>query len=475
MKTIKQNKTGLAWINKDRTSQAVKCVIAFSTMVLLGGCQGLQTFQKQPLDLPSHSSKWLNQAPDTDLVMDFVKLIEAKSGKSTNFNPANGVSMREAQMIALVYNPDLRVARLKANVAAATAKHAGLWDDPTVSFDILRVTDSVPKPWIVGGSISLTIPLSGRLRVEKSQAKAAMHAELDRVAEEEWRVANDLEKTWLAWSALQSELDQTKNIVSTLDSIVKSSKQLAEQGEIPKTEANLFTIEQTSQKIEIDRLRGEVLATEQEIRGLMGLSPKAPVKLISTLNVRSWAPNNQRLAINNPSLNRLRSEYKVAEYDLLLEIRKQYPDLEIGPAVEREEGQSKIGFLGAIPIPSLNANRGGIAKAKANRQLAEAAFETEYERYVGKIAALKARKNALNSQNASMKKTLIPLVDQQLLDAKNLIDLGEGDSLVLLESFIRAHEAKLKVIAIQLKKSQVESDIRFLLGPTNHKSIITNK
>lgn len=475
MKKIKQQNSGLAWINKDRTSQAVKYIIAFSAMVPLVGCQGLQTFQKQPLDLSSHSSNWLNQAPDTDLVSDFVKSIETHSGKATNFNPANGVSMGEAKLIALVYNPDLRVARLKANVTAATAKHAGLWDDPTVSFDVLKLTDSVPKPWLVGGSISLTVPLSGRLRVEKSQAKAAMHAELDRVAEEEWRVSNNLEKTWLAWSALQSELDQTRKIVSNLDSIVKTSQQLAEQGEIPKTEANLFSIEQTSQKVEIDRLKGELLAMEQEIRGLMGLSPKAPVKLLSALNVRSWTPSNQRLAINNPSLNRLRSEYKVAEYDLLLEIRKQYPDLEIGPAAEREEGQSRIGFLGAIPIPSLNANRGGIAKAKANRQLAQAAFETEYERYVGKLAALKARKNALNAQNGSMKKTLIPMVDQQLLDAKKLIDLGEGDSLVLLESLIRAHEAKLKVIDIQLKKSQVESDIRFLLGPTNHKSITTNK
>lgn len=475
MKKIIQNKPALAWIKKDRIRQAVKYVIVFSTLIPLVGCQSFQKFQKQPLDLPSHSIKWLNQAPDTDLVMDFVKRIEAKSGNSTNFNPSNGVSMHEAQIIALVYNPDLRVARLKANVAAATAKHAGLWDDPTVSFDILGVTNSVPKPWIVGSSISLTVPLSGRLKVEKSQAKAVMYAELDRVAEQEWLVSNNLEKTWLAWSALKSEIDQTQNIVSSLDSIVESSKQLAQLGEIQKTEANLFSIEQISQQVETDRLRGELLAMEQEIRGLMGLAPKAPVKLISTLTVKSWTPSNKRLAINNPSLNRLRSEYKVAEYDLLLEIKKQYPDLVIGPQVERDQGQSSIGFLGAIPIPSLNANRGGIAKAKANRQLSQAIFETEYERYVGKLAALKARKNALNTQNTSIKKTLIPMVDQQLLDVKKLISLGEGDSLVLLESLIRAHEAKLKIIDIQLKKSQIESDIRFLLGPTNHKSIITNK
>ncbi len=475
MKKNRQHKIGLDQINKVTVVKTVKCFIAFCIMVPLVGCQGLQTFQKRPLDLSSHSNKWLDQAPDTDLVMDFVKRIETRSGKSRTFNPSNGVSISEAQMIALVYNPDLRVARLKANVAAATAKHAGLWDDPTVSFDVLRVTKSVPKPWIIGSSISLTVPLSGRLRVEKSHAKAALHAELDRVAEEEWRVSNDLEKSWLAWSALQSELDQTVNIVSYLSSIVKSTKQLSEQGEIPATEANLFSIEQISQKIEADRLRGELLAMEQEIRGLMGLSPNAPVKLISTLNVSSWTPSNKRLAVNNPSLNRLRSEYKVAEYDLLLEIKKQYPDLEIGGQGERDQGQSSIGFLGVIPIPSLNANRGGIAKARANRQVAQASFETEYQRYVGKIAALMARKSALASQSASMKETLIPMVDRQLSDTKKLIALGESDSLVLLESLVKSHEAKLKAIDIQLKKSQVESDIRFLLGPTNHKSVITHK
>ena len=40
-------------------------------------------------------------------------------------------------------------------------------------------------------------------------------------------------------------------------------------------------------------------------------------------------------------LRRLREEYEVAEHALHREIRKQYPDLTIGPLYETDQGQSQ--------------------------------------------------------------------------------------------------------------------------------------
>ena len=62
-------------------------------------------------------------------------------------------------------------------------------------------------------------------------------------------------------------------------------------------------------------------------------------------------------------LRQLREEYEVAEHALHREIRKQYPDLTIGPLYETDQGQSRLGFLGATPLPLLNATRPGIAEA----------------------------------------------------------------------------------------------------------------
>ncbi|MBT8036711.1 MAG: TolC family protein [Verrucomicrobiae bacterium] len=433
---------------------------------LLASCQ---SFQSKPLNLPAHAAKWRGLSASDEKVQAFAKRLAQSSPTVQPFNPANGVSISEGEVIALVYNPDLRVARLKAGVAKASAKYAGLWDDPELSIDVLKITKGVPNPWVVGSAISLTVPLSGRLQVEKGRANAAMHVELDRVAEAEWRVISALRSAWISWSAQRLRLEQSKKMVASLDNIIKSTSELVKQGEIPRTEAALFTIERTSQRAEIDRLKGEVAAEEQEIRSLLGLSPSAAIRLVPALATASVQPSEKRLAANNPTLGRLRREYEVSERTLLREIRKQYPDLQIGPQAEKDQGQSSIGFIGAIPLPIFNSNKGGIARARANREVAQAAFETEYERKVGRLAALRARLNASYAQQKSIGKTLVPLVDRQVVDAQRLVKLGEGGSLVLLESLTRAHEAKQKIINIQLKTSQVKNDIRFLLGPTSRK------
>jgi cobalt-zinc-cadmium efflux system outer membrane protein len=466
-KFIPNDRDSLSLLKKLNPYAALRVATVTGAVLLLAACQ---TFKSQALDLAAHDERWRNQGSSDEKVHAFAKRLARTTSGPSSFNPSNGVSLNEGKMIALVYNPDLRVARLKAGVAKAIADHAGLWDDPELSLDVLKITEGVPDPWIVGSSLSLTVPLSGRLRAEKSRAEAAMSAELDRVAEAEWEVTIDLQKAWVSWSAQRTELEQTKKIVEALNSIVKSTSLLAEQGELPKTEAALFSIEQTSRRVEIERLEGEVEAQEQEIRTLLGISPTAPILLVPDLSLPGWQPSEDRLALNNPTLNRLRSEYEVSERALLREIRKQYPDLTIGPQAESDEGQSRIGFIGAIPLPILNANKGGIAKARAEREIAQAVFETEYERKVGQLAILRARLSAIKAQRASIENTLIPLVDRQATDARNLIELGEGESLVLLESLVRAHDAKLKVIDLQLQLARVESEMQFLLGPTNHKS-----
>jgi outer membrane protein, heavy metal efflux system len=440
-----------------------------ATVCAFGLLTGCQTFQPKPLNLPAHAAKWEKQAASSESVRALAKRLEQASPDSPPFNPANGISLHEGAIIALVYNPDLRVARLKSGVAKATAKYAGLWDDPELSIDVLKISKGVPDPWIVGSALSLTVPLSGRIQAEKGRANAAMHAELERVAEAEWKVVSDLRSTWISWSAQKIRLAQTTKTVASLDSIIKSTSQLVEQGELPRTEAALFTIERTSQRAEIERLKGEVAAEEQEIRSLLGLSPRASLRLVPRIAISSVNPNGKRMAANNPTLGRLRREYEVTERTLFREIRKQYPDLQIGPQAEEDQGQSRIGFIGAIPLPIFNSNKGGIATARAKREVAKAAYETEYERKVGRMAALQARLNAARSQKSFIEKTLIPLVDRQVADTRSLVDLGEGGSLVLLESLVRSHEAKIKIINTHLKISQVNNNIRFLLGPTNRK------
>lgn len=429
---------------------------------MLAGCQ---SYQPRPLDLSAHREEWTDRTADSEPVRAFAQRL-AESSEPAAFDPSDGLSLAEGEVVALVFNPDLRLARLRAGVAAATAEHAGLWDDPTFSIDVLHITENVSNPWVITPGLAVTIPLSGRLEAEKQLAEASLRAELIRVAEQEWTTRVELRREWVRWSAATLRAERTEALLESIESLVASTTQLAEAGEMPRTEASLFTIEWASQARALLRHRGEAEEAEKRLRGIMGLSPEAPLELIPELVVNERTGEAfDDLAERSLTLARLREEYEAAEHSLRREIRKQYPDLTIGPLYETDQGQSRIGFLGGIPLPLLNANRQGIAEAAAERELARAAFETEYERLVGSLAAARVRRQTLRQQRQLFEREIVPLVDRQLSDARRLLELGEGGGLVLLESLTRVGETQMDLIDARLGESLAGIDLAGLAGP----------
>jgi outer membrane protein, heavy metal efflux system len=432
-------------------------------IVMLAGCQ---SYQPKPLDLASHRDMWSARMPGDEPVRAFAERLAA-SGQPSVFDPSDGLSLAEGELVALVYNPDLRLARLRAGISAATADHAGLWDDPQLTVDFLQVTESIPNPYFITPGLAFTIPISGRLDAEKERADAVLAAELTRVAEVEWAVRIEVRQTWLRWSAAKMRAEQTEQLLASIESLVGSTSRLAEAGEMLQTEAALFTIERASQSRVLLKFRGDAAEGEQRLRSLLGVSPDAPLELQSTLVATTDfdQPTAGAAAERNLTLVRLRDEYEVAERTLYREVRKQYPDLTIGPLADFDQGQTMLGFSLALPIPILNANKQGIAQAIAERELARAAFETEYDRLVGSLAATQVRIETLREQRNLIESEIAPLVDRQLGDAQRLLGLGEGEGLILLESLSRVGQTRMELIETRLAESLAESELSHLLGP----------
>ena len=451
-------------IFKQLTASVAHLVGAATGLVFITGCQ---TYEPKPLDLTSHSQHWHSRTPSNEEVRKFaLSLTNTDSSRHTEFNPMDGLTLSEGEIVALVFNPDLRMARMRASVAQATAPYAGRWQDPSFNLNILKIADSIPDPWYISSSLSLTVPISGRLNAEKLLAVSEVHAELQRIAESEWSIIRDLRESWLLWSAYHLKMEQTAAIIHQLDATVESTNLLAEAGELLKTEAILFTIERETRRTELIKIEADLAEETQNIRSLLGLSPKAALELLPSLSIQPSVSVDASMEDRNLTLSRLRSEYEVAERTLHREIRKQYPDLTVGPQIESDEGQSRIGFVGGIPLPILNSNKGGIAGARAERDLARAAFETAFERITGHLAGLRTRLKGIHIRRTAIESTIVPMVDQQLTDTYQLLELGEGSSLVMLESFVRAYEVKLKLIDTQLDDSMTQNAIHFLMGPS---------
>jgi outer membrane protein, heavy metal efflux system len=428
---------------------------------------GCQSYQSRPLNLVTHRDGWLARTPGDEPVRAFAEQL-AESGEPSDFDLSDGLTLGEGEIVALVFNPDLRLARLRAGVAAATAEYAGLWDDPQFGLDFLSLTENASNPLVVTPGLSLTIPISGRLEAEKARADAMLAAELTRVAEQEWHTRIEVRRAWLRWSAARLKADQTEQMLASIESLVASTTRLAEAGEIVRTEAALFTIEQSSQRHAMLRFRGEAAEAEQGLRTLLGLSPEAPLELVPTV-VFSATPDEltaDAMAERSLTLARLRDEYEVAEQTLRREVREQYPDLTIGPLAEFDRGDTLLGFSLALPIPILNANKQGIAEAHAERNFARAAFETEYEKLAGSLAATQVRLTNIREQRAIIETDIAPMVDRQLADAQNLLQIGEGGTLVLLESLTRVGQMQMALIDARLDESLVLAQLSQIIGPS---------
>jgi outer membrane protein TolC len=86
---------------------------------------------------------------------------------------------------------------------------------------------------------------------------------------------------------------------------------------------------------------------------------------LSTLHYPLSTLNSQ--LITHPKVAAALARLHGTEESLRAEIRRQYPDLKLGPAYANEEGLDRLGIVAGISIPLWNRNRKGIAEAEGKR------------------------------------------------------------------------------------------------------------
>jgi CRISPR system Cascade subunit CasA len=319
-------------------------------------------------------------------------------------------------------------------------------------------------------SVGITIPISGRLEIEKQRAGVEHAAELARVAQREWSVRIAVRRAWSEWSALDAQLAATREFLSRVDQILVVVDKMEQAGEMARTEARLFRIEKATKASDLATLESRAREAELRLRQLMGMSPDAPLRFqaagIGPTRASTTAnADAAELERRSPAMLVAAAEYEAAEKALELEVRKQYPDLHIGPGYGNEDGQNQVLLGLSVPIPILNANRQGIAEARARRELAQAGAETTLEQTIAAMRAAEVRLAAATRRRQTLETEVVPLVDAQYSDARQVARLGEVNTLVLLESLTRQQEAKIGLVEAARDEAIAASDVDELVGP----------
>jgi outer membrane protein TolC len=485
-------------------------------VVMTLGVAGCQSYEPRPLDLEGHVARWHARNVDIEPVAEYARRIlefdRNGSGRpasappvlGSEFDATDGLNLHEAQAVALYFNPQLRAARLEAKVPLVGAMEAGRWDDPQLGLSVLSILDKgtgdrfklqppmlegltaggldikpagirkvegdrEEDPWIVGVGLDLTIPLSGRLAVQKRKAWAEYELAWRKVAIQEWALLERLCARWAQWSAKQKRIDLIKQYLELLDQVLRTAEQLARTGELRPVDARVLSIEQAVRRSGMIALQADMENDRLELLAMLGLEPSAPFELTPDLRVPEVevGPEDRSAALlaTHPRVLAARARYQAAEEHLHLEIRKQYPDLSIGPKYGFEDGLSRLGLGLGVPLPLWNRNRQAIAEAFAARDVAQAQAELVYEEAAGRLARLEARLAAVRRHRVTLEQDVAPLVDRQIQETRGLIELGEVDVLLLRDALQDSLEAKLALVEVTLSEALLASELNSILQP----------
>lgn len=432
--------------------------------VLLGGCQA---YEPRSVDLRAFDAAW--STPDFE--SPAWKIVSDSVGPQSSPDLNAGVGLVAATSISLFGNPNLRRARLEAGVFEASAEYAGVWPDPELGFDLLNNLDADDDPWLYGVSLGFTVPLSGRVEVAERQADVQAVEAWRRVAEQEWELIRSVQQAWVQWVVTQQRADAISGYMKEVQPLADLAQSLTDAGELAPTDTRLLRIEMLQRRLELMGLQHDAERQRLALLKLMGLRPDVAIALAAELpeaimiQLPEDAEAQTTRLMLHPHVRTALAGYDLAELTLEREIRKQYPDLTIGPAFEREEGQSRIGLGLGLPLPFWNANRGGIAEAKAARDVAQAETEGAYQQVAAQYADAVARWRAAVEMAQATRDDLQPLVEAQINEARALLEIGEIDILLLYEALSAVVQTRLQVIDTAGDEASASLDLNELLEP----------
>jgi len=425
------------------------------------GLSGCATYQSAPLDSTEYHKSWVKRSPDSKSVIDFASQL---AKPLSPYDPSDGIQRIEAEIIALHFNPKLHAERQKAKIYAKGIPYADLWDDPTLSMDLVRILENVQHDWLGGASLEWTLPISGRLAKQKDKAVSQAYAALTEIVVEENSLIKQLRESWLLWSIYLQRVELNQAFLEEIDKINRIAQNLVQAGEISRVQARVFSIEHSNITYQIQKLKRNIEQEQTRIKSILGFIPDAPIQLIPSLEQESGANLESNwqdlLTAQNPLLAYHQAHYDLAEKDLELKIRKQYPDINLGTGFASEEGDPRLALGISLPIPLLNRNRKAIAEAQATRDAERAAWEAAYQQLISDYQI--AQLSLLESQERYeyLTTNLAPLIDQQVEEQLSLAQLGELDVLLFLDAIKEAHNTKLDILDARHDEAMAQINIQ---------------
>lgn len=425
----------------------------------------------------SYSEQSLPERPTrpqqlTELTVDVASLPYANL-RSHRFDASDGLDQDEVAILAIVNNPQLRLARDDLKLARAQSFAAGLLPDPQLNLSSDRAD---PKP--EGGSSAYSVNLSLDIMslLQHASHRDAAAADLRKVnlnlLWQEWQVQAQARLLFVrvrTQEILKAQLQQEQQLLAErahasaaalLNRNVSHDTASADQIALQAANKQLNDIEQNH----MHDLAG--------LHDLLGLAQSLPLHLVGPLRVLSPDAikdvSDERIGQGlryRPDILALRAGYESEEQTLRSQVLAQFPLMNIGMTRARDTSNvSTLGFGLALALPVLNGNRGAIAIETATRQRLFDEYQVRWSDAISEIQTAAANLKLLSDQERRSESGLQDM--QALVDSAQQAvanhNLTGGDHVHLVMNML---DRKIEIANLEEALAEQEILITSLLGP----------
>jgi cobalt-zinc-cadmium efflux system outer membrane protein len=362
-------------------------------------------------------------------------------------DPATGISIEQAVAMGLEREPDLQAVRARVDAARGMRQQAGLRPNPTISAmrqEQIRGTDATT-------STEIEWPLdlfrrTGRIAIAEREVEVAQLS----VADRRRLLAADIRTTYGELVAAVRDLGISGELVVANRRGSELLRARVDQGASPPLERNIAEVEvrrmESQQLLQAARADAALI----ELKRLLGLGPRADVKVRDTLDALVEGPSPTAVPADLAPLVSERSDVREAEARLRLADARidaarregrfdvdlvggfmrmgfSFPQLGFGRLGELEPIEDvfhSFTFGAMVMVPVGNRNQGAVAAALAERTGAEHLREARAVAAQSEVASAVARDDRVRQALAMYSSGVRTLARQNLEVVRETYELG---------------------------------------------------
>ncbi|HYM13472.1 MAG TPA: TolC family protein, partial [Bryobacterales bacterium] len=342
-------------------------------------------------------------------------------------------------LVGFYFSPDLDVARAQVRMAEAAITTAGARPNPSLSIGGGYST-SPESALVFHFTPNIPIETAGKRGLRILEAQRQVDVARLALAETGWHIRSAIRAALAGNLFAMRERDLLAAEQNIRAETVKLYEQRLAVGEVSRPDVDAARTDFNATALALQAAEGRIAETRASLAAALGV----PVSALDgiTLTWRNWdqTPAEQALPLaavqkagllNRIDVQRLLAEYAVADAALRLEIARQYPDIDLGPGYDFDEGHDKFAIGPALALPIFNRNQGPIAEAEARRNETAARFVALQAQAIGEIEKALAQYRSARAELSVAGSQVLDLQQAREAAAQRAFAAGEIDRLAL--------------------------------------------